>query len=108
MTTVEDFSILLDAFGETVTGTPGGGGSAKTFRAVVNTNFPNQEPHPGRGTRVAVAEIKVSSNDWTPHPDDRFTARGYTWEMDADGWADSELNEDSETVHIGNIERELT
>lgn len=105
MTVTEDFTILLDVFGEDVTATPGGGGAPESIRAVVDASYPNQEEHPERGGRFAMATITVSAGDWTPHIKDRFDAKGYNWEMAPEGWEFSTLNEDSTSVHKGNLIR---
>ncbi len=109
MTTKESFKTLQDVFGEDVTYTPAGvAANAKTIRAVVDTSFPNQEDHPGRGSRFAVATILVTADDVTPGDRDQFTIRSNNWELAADGWEESQLNEYSTAVYRGNLVRLLS
>lgn len=104
----EDFSILKSVWGESVTGSPGAGGSSSTITAVVDTNFPNQEDHPQRGVRFAIATITVSADDWTPHVKDQFNFRGHDWEMAPEAWEESLLSANDIKVYKGNLVRLLT
>lgn len=107
MTTTEDFTTLLDAFGQDVTAYDTEGGTSSAIRAIVDEGFPNQEEHSKQGLAFATATITVSADDWaTPTKDNIFVFGGHTWRMDAEGWEKSSLNEDSDTVYKGHLERD--
>lgn len=63
---------------EEITYTPSGG-SAITIDAVINEDFPEQEPYL-RGVEFAQAMIDVHNSDVSaPQDGDTYTFHGYTW-----------------------------